>query len=119
MNSVMHSINNGESCIQTLAQTACLGYKQFQRIFDENIGLHPKEFLQVNRFSKASHALQTHPTITLDDLANAYGYYDKSHLIKDFKKLAGYSPSQLSSNFDPYSDYMSLFQTFFIDTDHL
>ncbi|WP_165042368.1 helix-turn-helix domain-containing protein [Dysgonomonas sp. ZJ709] len=116
LSAVINSINYGESEISRLAQTACLSYKQFKRIFVEYAGLNPKEFLQINRFAKALHILQTQPSISVNDLAYQCSYYDKSHLIKDFKTFSGYTPTEFLANCDPYSDYMSLFQSFFINT---
>jgi len=115
LDATLKAIDSGETEISLLAQTACLGYKQFKRIFEENIGLNPKEFLQINRFSRTLHTLQTQPLISTNELAYKFGYYDKSHLIKDFKTFSGYTPSQFLSNCDPYSDDMSLFQSFFVD----
>lgn len=38
----VQNINEGEGNISVLSQTACLGYKQFKRIFAEYVGLNPK-----------------------------------------------------------------------------
>lgn len=116
LESVMNSIHYGEQDISKLAQTACLGYKQFKRVFVDYVGLNPKEFVQIARFTKASHILQTQPLVSLSELAYACGYYDKSHLIRDIKMFSGYTPAEFRVNSDPYSDYMSLFQSFFINT---
>jgi len=116
LTSAIGTINYRENNVSTLAHEACLSQKQFKRIFTDYVGLNPKEFLQIARFSKTTHTLQTQPLISLDDLAYKYGYYDRSHLIKDFKTFSGYTPTEFIANCDPYSDYMSLFQTFFIDT---
>jgi len=114
--SVVRSVHYGESNISTLADTACLSYKQFKRIFAEYAGLNPKEFLQISRFTKATHMLQTQPAISLNELVYECGYYDRSHLIKNFKTFSGYTPTEFLANSDPYSDDRSLFQSFFIDT---
>jgi len=115
---VLQSMNIGESNVSKLAQMACLSQKQFNRIFADFAGLNPKNYLQINRFAKTAHTLQTKPQMNLNELAETAGYYDKSHLIKEFKTLSGYTPAEFLSNSDPYSDYMSLFQTFFIHTKH-
>lgn len=113
--SVIGMINQGESDIWKLSQTACLSYKQFKRIFAEYTGLNPKDYLQITRFSKASHLLQVQPKIGISELADDCGYYDKSHLIKDFKTFSGYTPMEFLSNSDSYSDIMALFRSFFIE----
>lgn len=101
--------------LNKLADVTCLGYKQFKRLFTENIGLNPKEYIQIHRFSKALNIIQATPHTTLNDLAYCCGYYDKSHLIKDFKALSGYTPAEFTQQSDPYSPSMSLFQSFFIN----
>lgn len=53
MNAVIQSINAGQTNIENLAQTSCLSYKQFKRIFSEYIGANPKDFLRIVRFQKA------------------------------------------------------------------
>ena len=116
LSAVIKNLNRGENDISILAQTACLGYKQFKRIFSENIGINPKNYLRICRFQRASYTLQTNPQITLSNLSEECGYHDKSHLIKDFKEFSGYSPGEFLSVCDPYSDYHSLFRSAFIDS---
>ncbi|NDW11181.1 AraC family transcriptional regulator [Dysgonomonas sp. 520] len=113
--SVIQSIEIGENNISKLADRACLGYKQFKRLFLEYVGLNPKEFIQINRFSKTLHLLQTDSSANLNEIACKCGYYDKSHLIREVKFLSGYTPNEFLSNADPYSDNRSLFQSFFVD----
>lgn len=112
----MTSIYSGETDLVALAGKACLGYKQFKRIFTEYAGLNPKDFIRISRFSKALNFLQTRAVINLNDISDRCGYYDKSHLIKEMKSLSGYTPSEVIRNSDPYSDYKSLFQSFFLNT---
>lgn len=107
MSAVIQSINCGQMNIGRLAQTSCLSYKQFQRIFLEYIGLNPKDFLRVIRFQKALFTLQSQPRINLTQLSCACGCYDQPHLIKEFKILSGYTPSEYISICAPYSDYFS------------
>lgn len=59
MNTVIQSINGGEQDIAELSQVACLGYKQFKRVFSEYTGLNPKEFLQIARLRKVLYSLHT------------------------------------------------------------
>jgi len=113
--STVQLIQMGESNIPNLADKACLGYKQFKRLFAEYIGLNPKEFIQINRFSKTLHSLQTSSSTNLNEIACKCGYYDKSHLIREIKNLSGYTPHEFLSNVDAYSDYRSLFQSFFVN----
>lgn len=116
MKAMLQSICNGEGDVNRLAATACLSYKQFKRIFTENIGVNPKEFLQITRFQKLHHLLQLHTEMTLAHLADECGYYDKSHLIKEVREFSGFTPGELAKACEPiYSDYHSLFRSAFID----
>lgn len=115
MNAVVQSINNGQHDIVELSQTACLGYKQFKRVFSEYTGLNPKEYLQITRFRKALHSLHAGSQTHLSQLAYDWGYCDKSHLIKDFRTFIGYTPKEYLSICDPYSEYLSLFNSIFIN----
>lgn len=115
MSTVVQSINSGQQNIAELSKLACLGYKQFKRVFAEYIGLNPKEFLQIARFRKTSHGLHTGRDAHLSQLAYDGGYCDKSHLIKDFRAFTGYRPKEYLSICDPYSEYMSLFNSIFIN----
>jgi AraC-like DNA-binding protein len=110
----LNLITSNTTDLSKLAHETCLGYKQFKRIFTENIGLNPKEYIQIYRFSKSLNTLRVSSNTTLNDLAYTCGYYDKSHLIKDFKALSGYTPAEFIQQSDPYSPSMSLFQSFFI-----
>ncbi len=111
----VQNINEGEVNISVLSQTACLGYKQFKRIFAEYVGLNPKDFIQITRFRKAFNILQTNPQISISKVAYDCGYYDKSHLIKEFKMFTGYTPKQLLNICDTYNENLSVFNSVFIN----
>jgi AraC-like DNA-binding protein len=107
INAVVQSIYRGEQNIDLLASAACLGYKQFKRIFADYIGAKPKDYLRVVRFQKALYTLQIQPDICLTHLAYDCSYYDQSHFIKEFRRFSGYTPTEYRSVCDPYSDLFS------------
>lgn len=116
IHAALNAIHKGETNVDRLAETTCLGYKQFKRIFTENIGTNPKGFLQIVRFQKLHHLLQLHTDMTLSELAYECGYYDKSHLIKELKEFSGFTPAELRNACDStYSAYHALFRSAFID----
>jgi len=100
-------INSGQTDVASLADAACLSTKQFKRIFSEHIGANPKEFSRTIRFQRALHILETRPQISLTVLAYECGYYDQSHLIKEFKALSGYTPTEYIAICPPHSDYFN------------
>ncbi len=100
-------INSGQTDIARLADAACLGTKQFNRIFSEHIGANPKEFSRTIRFQRALHILGNNPQISLTALACECGYFDQSHMIKEFKIFSGYTLGEYLVVCQPYSDYFS------------
>lgn len=96
-----------QPAIHRLAQTACLSDKQFNRVFHEYVGTTPKEFIRIVRLQRALYTLQTQPDINFAQLAYECGYYDQSHLIKEFKVFSGYTPGEYLALCAPYSDYFS------------
>lgn len=112
---VMLSISTGTADISTLANTACLGYKQFKRIFATYIGMNPKDYLRITRFQKSLQALYLHPQTNLNELAFRCGYYDLSHFIKEFKEFSGCLPSEFLSVREPYTEPYSLFRSCFLE----
>lgn len=116
ISTVINSICNGDTNVNHLAQTACLCYKQFKRLFLENIGTNPKNFLQIVRFQRLHRFLQLHTDMTVAELASECGYYDKSHLIKELKDFSGFTPAELMRACDStYSEYHRMFRSAFID----
>ena len=99
--------NSGELRVSQLAAGACLGERQFRRVFSENIGASPKDFIRTVRFQRALSVLGATPDMTFTDLAYRCGYYDQAHLTAEFKEFSGYSPRQYLSVCEPYSDYFS------------
>jgi AraC-like DNA-binding protein len=75
-----------------LAQKVCLGIKQFERTFSNQVGLNPKKFSNIIRFQDMLQTKKKYPNLSLNHLAYDYGYYDQSHFIHDFKSLTGFTP---------------------------
>jgi AraC-like DNA-binding protein len=98
-----HSLTN----IKSLANVACLSPKQFTRIFSENVGSNPKEYIRIIRFQRALFVLQNNINISMTQLAYECGYYDQPHLIREFKSFSGYTPKEYLLVCAPYSDYFS------------
>lgn len=107
LNVVIRSINHGVSDVKVLAQTACLSYKQFNRIFSGYVGTGPKDFLRIVRFQRALYHMQNRSSPSLTNLALECGFYDQSHLIRDFKLFSGYTPTEYLAVCAPFSDYFS------------
>jgi AraC-like DNA-binding protein len=63
--------------------------------FTAEVGAPPKLFGRLQRFQRALSVVQRSAAVDWAGLASACGYYDQSHLIKDFHEFAGSSPTDL------------------------
>jgi transcriptional regulator GlxA family with amidase domain len=61
--------------------------------FRAQVGLGPKAAGRVLRFRRAADLLAAGPAGTLADLAVACGYADHAHLDREFRALAGCTPT--------------------------
>ncbi len=83
--------------IERLAYEASLSNRQFERVFRNRIGLSPKFFSRLVRFSRAWVIKESRPHINWLQLAHECGYFDQMHFIRDFKEFAGSNPSQIEA----------------------
>jgi AraC-like DNA-binding protein len=84
---------DGNITIQEAASLSCLSVKQFERKCQERIGMNPKMYARILRFSKAYRLHEASPQLNWIKIAYEAGYYDQMHMIRDFKVFAGVSPS--------------------------
>ncbi len=80
--------------ICALARDLSLSTRQFERRFQTAVGLPPKLFSKIQRFSKVFRVLE-HQSRNWVDTALACGYYDQAHLIRDCKRFSGTTPARL------------------------
>ena len=85
--------NNGNVAIEKTASLSCLSLKQFERKCKERIGMNPKMFARILKFSKAYRLHEAAPQLSWTKIAYEAGYYDQMHMIRDFKVFAGVNPS--------------------------
>lgn len=91
--------------VTAMASAACLGKKQFERLFSETVGMNPKAYARIARFQKSLKLLQhREDTFSLAQLAYRCGYADQSHLIREFRRFSGHTPRSLLKVCEPYSD---------------
>ena len=87
--------SKGQLPLSKVASEICLGQRHFERKFKSKIGVSPKTFAKIIRFKHAMRCLQHYPDKDLLSVAIECGYYDHTHLIKDFKALSGNTPTSL------------------------
>ncbi|QDK79832.1 AraC family transcriptional regulator [Spirosoma sp. KCTC 42546] len=94
LDSVNYFKNLALDPVKLLAQTNQVSTRRIQTHFQTYLGYSAKELSRFLRFKKVLHFLYQQPPTTIDwhDLVLTFGYYDHSHLIKDFTYFLGISP---------------------------
>jgi AraC-like DNA-binding protein len=81
--------------LERTAKEACLSYRQFEKRFEQLVGITPKYFARITRFYQAFVLKESNPTLDWLSVAVRTGYTDYQHLAKDFKEFAGSTPNVL------------------------
>lgn len=97
--------SNANVSIKELSSVSNICYKQFYRRFMGNVGISPKQFAKIIRFQKTLSAFQNGFNSNLTELAFKCGYYDASHIVREFKEFSGYAPNEYINMYNPFSDY--------------
>lgn len=76
-----------------LANQANLSPRQFERKFNERIGIGPKLYSRISRFHQTFTYKEKYPAIDWLTVAVRFGYTDYNHLAKDFKQFTNVTPN--------------------------
>lgn len=71
-----------------------LSHRRFVELFTAEVGITPKLFGRVQRFQRASALTHGQAPPNWSRLAAECGYFDQSHLIRDFTAFSGFSPAE-------------------------
>lgn len=85
--------HQGNIPIEQIASLACVSLRQFERLSKERVGLPPKLYARIVRFSKAYRLREENPLLSWTQIAYECGYFDQMHFIRDFKQFAGLTPT--------------------------
>lgn len=81
--------------LEKAAKEACLSYRQFEKRFEQLIGVTPKYFARICRFYEAFVLKESQPQLDWLSIAVRTGYHDYQHLVKDFKEFGQATPNML------------------------
>lgn len=75
-----------------LANIANLSPSRFTRVFRQETGLSPHQYLIQTRIERAKHLLRSGGEISISSIAHQVGFADQSHFTRHFKRIVGVTP---------------------------
>lgn len=75
--------------VAEIAERTGLSPRQLQRAFITQVGVAPKLYARTVRFDAVLNARERQPDAPWADLAQRFGYFDQSHLLRDARQFMG------------------------------
>jgi len=85
--------SHGRVAIGSFARATGRSHKHLISRFHEQVGLTPKTVARIVRFERVAERLRSAAGVRWSALALDAGYYDQSHLLRDFSAFAGTTPT--------------------------
>ncbi|HKD67366.1 MAG TPA: helix-turn-helix domain-containing protein [Candidatus Binataceae bacterium] len=95
VNTALHAFtsSNGIWTVGALTHQIGISQRRFIQVFSDEVGITPKLFCRIQRFQLALSAVQGTGSVNWAGLAADCGYFDQSHLIRDFLEFSGLTPA--------------------------
>jgi AraC-like DNA-binding protein len=92
--------------VRDIAKNVGLSERRFIQIFKAEVGATPKLFSRVQRFQRARAIIhRQEKTTDWAGIAMECGYFDQSHLIRDFQEFSGISPAAYLRQYNRFLDH--------------
>jgi AraC-like DNA-binding protein len=108
----------GQGRVRDLIEKTGYSERQVLNLFRRHVGLSPKQFARIQRFKRLLGALGGAedpwlgagplPQQDWAGLAAAHGYVDQSHLVHEFRALAGMTPGAYAAAYGGLTNYLPI-----------
>lgn len=85
--------NQAGPTVRDAARYLGLSQRRFIQVFSAEVGLTPKLFSRIQRFQQSRSFILNNATPNWAALALDLGYFDQSHLIREFVEFSGLNPT--------------------------
>lgn len=89
----MFGKNQAGPTVREAAKYLGLSQRRFIQVFKAEVGMTPKLFSRIQRFQQTRTFIQQNPSPNWAAIALELGYFDQSHLIREFLEFSGFSPT--------------------------
>jgi AraC-like DNA-binding protein len=86
----------GAVTVRDVSDRIGLSHRRFIEVFKTGVGLTPKLFHRVQRFQRTLALVRRVTAPDWSRLAQDCGFFDQSHLIRDFVEFSGFSPAEFA-----------------------
>lgn len=90
--------SGGRARVEDTARSLGWSRRRMERAFDHDLGISPKVFARIVRLSAVLARLDGAERDSAVDLALDSGYFDQSHLLRDFRELVGTAPRNVGAS---------------------
>ncbi|WP_158752340.1 AraC family transcriptional regulator [Acidobacterium sp. S8] len=80
--------------VDDLSARCDMSLRSLQRLFSQYVGVSPKWVIRRYRLHELLEQIHSGMQIDWAQLAVELGYFDQAHLIRDFKSITGYAPTE-------------------------
>jgi AraC-like DNA-binding protein len=82
------------TAVRDVVDQVGLSHRRFIEVFSAEVGITPKLFGRIQRFQRAAAIARDQASPDWCHVAAECGYFDQSHLIRDFIAFSGFSPAE-------------------------
>lgn len=110
MQSMMNFIfkYKGNLRLDILIEYFNVNYKKIERLFLKYTGMPPKSYIRIIRINACIDVTKFQDKLNLTVLALDNGFFDQSHLTKEFKRITSLTPKQFFQKERSYSEVENL-----------
>ncbi|MCB1554535.1 MAG: helix-turn-helix transcriptional regulator [Xanthomonadales bacterium] len=93
--------SHGQRSIDSIQRELGCSRNHLATLFRRQVGLSPKSLARLCRFNDALGLLRGRQQVPWVELAQHCGYYDQSHLTRDFQSFSGFAPGEFVRHAQP------------------
>jgi AraC-like DNA-binding protein len=85
--------------VELFSELSGVSARQLRRLYKSRFGISTKTYLRILRFLKAKELLMMPATKELAEIAAECQYADQAHLIKEFHRFTGFTPTSFRNRY--------------------
>lgn len=93
-NTIDKLLSDNNCTVETIADKMCMSVSTFRRKTIAVTGMPPKKYILNIILEKARQMLQDNPDLTVNYVAEHFGFYDISHFVRMFRQRYGQNPTE-------------------------